>query len=59
MVQFWVQERFSWGHTPPGLLDLVSVVFRRRDYSPRTEDSYKYWIREYIHFHDKRRPPYP
>ncbi len=27
------------------LMDLVSIVCWRRHYSPRTEDSYKYWIR--------------
>ena len=27
------------------LTDLVSIVCRRRHYSPRTKDSYKYWIR--------------
>jgi site-specific recombinase XerD len=58
MVEFFVvnQRSTSWGHTPPRLLDLVSIICRRRHYSPRTEDSYKYRIRQYIYFHDKRHP---
>ncbi|MHB1269141.1 MAG: phage integrase N-terminal SAM-like domain-containing protein [Acidithiobacillus ferriphilus] len=35
-------------------MDLVSIVCRRRHYSPRTEGSYKYCIREFIYSHDKR-----
>lgn len=51
------QERTSWGQpTPPRLLDQVSIVCRRRHLSPRTEDSYRYWIREYIYFNDKQHP---
>jgi len=42
------------GHTPPRLLDLVSIVCRHQRYSPRTEDSSKHSIRQYIYFHDKR-----
>jgi integron integrase len=33
----------------------VSIVCRRR-HSPRTEESCRYWIRQYIYFHDKRHP---
>lgn len=29
---------------------------RRRHFSPRTEESYRYWIRQYIFFHGKRHP---
>ena len=29
---------------------------RVRHYSPRTEEVYSYWIKEYILFHGKRRP---
>ena len=37
-------------------MDQVSIVCRRRHFSPRTEDSYRYWIRQYIYFSDKRHP---
>jgi integron integrase len=37
-------------------LDQVSIVCRRRHFSPRTEDSYCYWIRQFIYFSDKRHP---
>jgi len=37
-------------------MDLVATLCRRRHYSPRTEESYRYWIRHYIHFHDKCHP---
>lgn len=37
-------------------MDLVSAVCRRRHFSPRTEDSYRYWIRQYILFHDREHP---
>lgn len=29
---------------------------RRRQLSPRTEESYRHWIRRFILFHDKRHP---
>ncbi|WP_018509358.1 integron integrase [Thiobacillus thioparus] len=37
-------------------MDLVATLCRRRHYSPRTEESYRYWIRQYIYFHDKCHP---
>ena len=37
-------------------MDQVSIVCRRRHLSPRTEDSYRYWIRQFIYFNDKRHP---
>ncbi len=37
-------------------MDLVSTLCRRRHFSPRTEESYRYWIRHYIYFHDKCHP---
>jgi site-specific recombinase XerD len=50
-------ERTLWGQpTPSRLLDQVSIVCRRRHLSPRTEDSYRFWIRQYIHFNDRRHP---
>ena len=37
-------------------MDQVSIVCRRRHLSRRTEEAYRYWIRQYIFFHDKRHP---
>lgn len=37
-------------------MDQVSMVCRRRHLSRRTEDAYRFWIRRYIFFHDKRHP---
>ena len=34
----------------------MAIACRRRHFSPRTEESYRYWIRQYIFFHDKRHP---
>jgi integron integrase len=42
--------------TPPKLLDQVRAVIRMKHYSPRTEESYIYWIKKYIFFHQKRHP---
>jgi Phage integrase, N-terminal SAM-like domain len=39
---------------PPYLLDRASTACRRRHFSPRTEESYRYWIKQYIYFHGKR-----
>src|SRR5712691_4452550 len=40
----------------PRLLDQVRNVLRVRHYSPRTEESYVYWIKRFIFFHGKRHP---
>jgi integron integrase len=40
----------------PKLLDQVREAGRVRRFSPRTVDSYVYWIRQYILFHNKRHP---
>ena len=37
-------------------MDQVSVVCRRRHLSRRTEQAYRFWIRRYIHFHDRQHP---
>lgn len=34
----------------------MSIVCRRRHFSHRTEESYRYWIRQLILFHGKRHP---
>ena len=41
---------------PPRLLDQLSIVCRRRHYSPRTLTSYRFWCRQFILFHHKRHP---
>ncbi len=38
------------------LLDQVSEVMRFKDYSLRTEGTYREWIKRYIFFHGKRHP---
>ncbi|MBD3270285.1 integron integrase [Candidatus Peregrinibacteria bacterium] len=40
----------------PKLLDELRSVLRMKHYSYRTEQSYVYWARRYIHFHNKRHP---
>jgi integron integrase len=37
-------------------MDQVSTVCRRRHFSPRTEEAYRFWIRKYIYFHKIRHP---
>lgn len=37
-------------------MDLVSLICRRRHFSPRTEEAYRYWIHQYIVFHDRTHP---
>ncbi len=34
----------------------IHEVCRRRHLSPRTEEAYRFWIRQFIFFHDKRHP---
>ncbi len=41
---------------PPRLLDQLRQQIRSLHYSLRTEDAYVYWVRAFIHFHDKRHP---
>lgn len=41
---------------PKKLLDQVRDVIRLKHYSYRTEQSYVYWIRRYILFHNKQHP---
>ena len=43
-------------HGKPKLLDQVRNAIRLRHYSPKTEDAYVYWIRQYIFFHNKQHP---
>ena len=37
-------------------MDHVSVVCRRRQFSRRTEEAYRFWIRRFILFHKKHHP---
>ncbi|MGB7621389.1 MAG: integron integrase [Terriglobia bacterium] len=41
---------------PPKLLDRVRGSIRAKHYSPRTEESYIHWIKQFIFFHGKRHP---
>jgi site-specific recombinase XerD len=38
------------------LLDAVRATLRRLHYSPRTEEAYVHWIRQFIRFHAGRHP---
>jgi len=38
------------------LFEAVSVTIRRLHYSPRTEEAYLGWVREFVHFHGRRHP---
>jgi len=53
------KERPIWG-TPsassPRLLDQISIVCRRRHFSVKTEQAYRYWTRQFVLFHGKRHP---
>ncbi|TAH51674.1 MAG: integron integrase [Chloroflexota bacterium] len=40
----------------PKLLDKVREMLRLKHYSSRTEDTYIYWIRRYLRFHNLRHP---
>lgn len=46
----------STDHRPSRLLDQVEWCCRRRHYSPRTAEAYRYWARRFILFHDRRHP---
>lgn len=41
---------------PKKLLEQVSDAIKVKHYSHRTEETYVYWIRQYILFHNKRHP---
>ncbi len=40
----------------PKLLDKVRDVLRLKHYSPKTEESYLHWIRQYLRYHRLRHP---
>lgn len=41
---------------PPRLLDELRAAIRTRHYSPRTEEAYIHWVRQFILFHGRRHP---
>ena len=41
---------------PPKLIDQVRTAIRVKNYSPRTEEAYWFWIKRFILFHQKRHP---
>jgi integron integrase len=41
---------------PLRLLEHVSQELRKRHRSPRTEEAYRHWIRQFVHFHEQRHP---
>jgi integrase len=41
---------------PQKLLDRVREIIRIKHYSYRTEETYVFWVRHYILFHDKQHP---
>jgi len=38
------------------LFEAVSTTIRRLHYSPRTEEAYLHWVREFVRFHNRRHP---
>lgn len=38
------------------LIEAVRAVLRRLHYSPRTEEAYVYWVRQFVRFHGRRHP---
>lgn len=38
------------------LIPKLRTTLRRKNYAPNTAKLYVYWVRQYIHFHDKRHP---
>ena len=40
----------------PKLLDRLAEALRARHYSPRTEQSYRHWVKRFIFFHNVRHP---
>ncbi len=41
---------------PPRLLDQVRAAIRTKHYSPKTEEAYVRWTRQFVLFHQKRHP---
>ncbi len=58
--KYAISRRYLWGHhaklPTPKLLDQVKIACRQKHYSPKTEKSYVFWIRQYILFNQKCHP---
>jgi integron integrase len=52
----WIVAEQPAGYKPRKLLDLYRDALRIKQYSPRTEDTYIFWTRQYILHHKKRHP---
>ena len=54
----WLFGGQLWGNSTapqkPRLLEQVRIACRQKHYSPKTEKSYVFWIRQFILFHNKR-----
>jgi integron integrase len=42
--------------TEPKLLQRVSLAISTRHYSPKTEEAYLHWIKQFIYYHQKKHP---
>ncbi len=55
-----LEGRTLWGQhnstAKPKLLDQVRIACRRMHYSPKTEKTYVFWVRQYTLFNHKRHP---
>lgn len=61
ITPFNTKEGQLWGEIRqafkgPKLMEQLHFSMRRKHYSPRTEQSYRYWIRQYIFFDKKQHP---
>lgn len=52
----WIVAEHPSGYKPRKLLDLYRDALRVKHYSPRTEETYIDWTRQFILFHNKRHP---
>lgn len=51
-----VKRNFSPDNRKPKLLELMGREIQRRKYSPKTEKTYLYWVRQFIYYHNKQHP---
>ena len=51
-----IRETILPGGSPPTLMERLSSAMKLRHLSPRTQESYRYWILDFILFHGKRHP---
>ena len=49
------RESSKAGH-PPKLMEQMRQALRSRHYSPRTEQTYLHWVRQFIFHHHVRHP---